>query len=172
MVRGQRDQARLLIDLAGHVDGADAAVVAGVEQADFDALFRQGHPGINVGGVVVEIDENVVALAPGQTGGDKAQGERSGADQRDFLRFRLEEAGGQFAGVAEAGGRDGLLLVVERGARGVVAHGVGDAAGQGADGGVGEKGLFAGDGEFVAAQVFVGKDFGERHFMSMTLLSC
>jgi hypothetical protein len=49
---------------------------------------------------------------------------------------------------------------------------VGDAAGQGANGGVGEEGLFRHDREFVPAQLLVGENFGDGHFMSMTSLIC
>ena len=54
---------------------------------------------------------------------------------------------------------------------GVFAHRLGHPARQGADGGVGQKDLFSRHGKFVPAQFFVGQDFGDRHFMSMTLFS-
>jgi hypothetical protein len=171
MVRRQRDQAGLLIGLADDVDGPDAAVVPGVEEADFDAFLRQGHPGIDVGRVVVEVRQNVVALAQRQAAGDEAQRQRSWADEGDLLRLGAQEAGGHFARAADAGGGKGLLLLGQHGAGGVLADRLGDAARQGADGGVCQKGLFSRHGEFVPAQFFVGQDFGDRHFMSMTLFS-
>ena len=88
-------QTRLFIDLSDDVNGSDAAIFAGIEQADLDALFRQRHPRIDIGGKVVEANQNIVALAPGQTGGDIAQGERGGADEGDLLRLGLEQPGGQ-----------------------------------------------------------------------------
>ena len=164
MVGGQRDQPRLLIHLPGDVNGSDAAILADIEQADFDALLRQRHPRINVGGIIVEINQNVVALAPRQAGGDVTQGQRSGADQGDFLRLRAQKPGGEFACAPDLTGGNGFLLIVQRGARRLVAHGFGHTTGQRTDGSMGQKNFLARNGEFVPAQFFVGEDFRDGHF--------
>ena len=56
-----------------------------------------------------------------------------------------------------------VLLVILRAEFGVVAHGLGDAAGQGADAGVSKKDFAGGHGELVPTQFFVGEQFGESH---------
>ncbi len=159
---GEGYEAGVFINLAEDVDAADAPESAGVEEADFDAAVGEGHPRVNVGGVVVEVDQDVGAFAEGEAGGDHAEGEGRGADEGDFGGLGAEETGGEGAGVNEELGEGGFLIIAGA-LLGDGSNGIGDATGQGADAGVTEKDAFLNDGEFVAAQVFVGKEFGEGH---------
>ena len=88
MAGGQRDEPRVFVHLAHHVNRADDAEAARVEQAHLHAFFRQRHPRINVGRIIVVIDEDVVALAKFQAGGDEAQ-----RRARSARRARLRRAG-------------------------------------------------------------------------------
>lgn len=163
-VRGsERDEPRVLVHLPEHVHGADAAQLAGVEVADFHALRGEGHPRVDVRGKVVVVDDDVVGAAEGEAAGDHAQRERGGADEGDFIRLRAdEELGGGLAGGAVELGQP-YLLVVLRGEEAVVPDGVGGAAGEGRDAGVGEVSLAAADGESVLAEALVREDFGNGH---------
>ena len=149
MIGGQRDEPGVFIDLPNDVDGADFSQVADVHQPDLHAFVGQSHPRINVGRIIIEIDEDVVALSPWQAAGDKAQAERGRPDERDFLRFRFEQAPGGFPKFLDARRGDDFLLVAKGALRGVIANRFGDAAGQGADSGVAEKDFFFRDREFV-----------------------
>jgi hypothetical protein len=104
---GEGDQAGVFVDQPEHVDGADAAEFAGVDEADFDAALGEGGPGVDVGGVVVEVGDDVVAFADGEACGDVAEGERGGADEGDFVGLSADEAGGEFAGVRTRRSRTG-----------------------------------------------------------------
>ncbi len=81
MIRGERDEACVFIHLAHHVNRADDAEAARVEQADFHAFFGERQPRIDVGRIVVVVNQDVVALAEFQSGGDEAQRERGWADE-------------------------------------------------------------------------------------------
>ena len=162
MTRRQRDEARLFIDLAEHIDAADATERARVEEAHLHAAIREGHPRVHVGGVIIEINEDVRAAAKGESTGDHAEGERRGADEGDLAGFGGEEFRGEFARAVEERA-ERAFLIVERGALRDVVDRVGDAAGQGTHAGVREEDALLGDGEFVLAQFFVRENFGEGH---------
>ena len=63
MVGGERDEARIFIHLPHHINGADDAEAARVEQPDFDALLREREPRINIGGIIVVINQDVITFA-------------------------------------------------------------------------------------------------------------
>ena len=73
MARRQRDEPRVFVHLAHHVLRADDAEAARVEQAHLDAFFRQRHPRINIRRIIVVVNQDVVAPAEFQPGGDEAQ---------------------------------------------------------------------------------------------------
>src|SRR5262245_31560828 len=60
MTRGERHQACALIDLLNDIFETDPAQTTAVDPQppDFDPPFRQRHPRINVGWVVVEVDDH------------------------------------------------------------------------------------------------------------------
>ena len=62
MAGRERDEPGVFVHLPHHVHRADDAEAARVEQADFDAAFGQRHPRINVGRIIVVVNEDVVAL--------------------------------------------------------------------------------------------------------------
>jgi hypothetical protein len=163
MTRRERDEAGLFVHLPEDIAGADDAERADVEQAHFDAFFGERHPGIDVGGIVVVVDEDVVAAAEGEAGGNVAQGERGRADERDFVWLAVDELGGEFAAGMQGFFQRGDFLVAGGGGSGVVGDGADDALGQGADAGVAEKDAVLRHGKFAAAQVFVREEFGQRH---------
>ena len=162
MTRRQRDEPRVFVHLARHVFRANDAEAARVEQAHLDAFGGQRHPRINVRRIIVVVNEDVVAPAEFQAGGDEAQAQRGRADERDFVRLAVQQLRAEFARVVEAVHHEGFL-VAERGLLRAGGNRVGHAARQRADAGVREKNFFARDGEFVPAQFLAGKDFGQRH---------
>ena len=131
MVAGQRDQPGLFVHLAHDIHRPDFSQFADIHQADLDALFRQRHPGIDIGGIVVEVDEDIVALAPGQPGGGHAQRQRRRPEKRDLLRLRPDQARRQFARLLEARKREGRILGALRALQGVIAHRLGHPAREG-----------------------------------------
>ena len=48
MIRGECDEARVFVHLAHHVNCADDAEAARVEEPDFHALVSERHPRINI----------------------------------------------------------------------------------------------------------------------------
>ena len=86
MVRRERDEARVFVHLTHHVNRADDAEAARVEQADFHALFGKRQPRIDVGRIIVVVNQHVVALAKIQANGDEAQCQRGRPDKRNFVR--------------------------------------------------------------------------------------
>src|SRR5262249_33656720 len=81
MARGQRDQPRVLVHLTENICSPDDPKFRSLEPSHLDSLLRQGHPRIDVSGIIVEVDQNVVASPEPQTAGDKAQRQRSRADE-------------------------------------------------------------------------------------------
>ena len=114
MARSQRDQFRLLIHLAHHIRQANAAQLADVHEPHLDSFFRQRHPGINVGGKIVEVDQDVVVLSQRQSVCDRTQSQRGRAEQSNFLRLRVEQAGGELAGLQNSARGPGRFLIIER----------------------------------------------------------
>jgi hypothetical protein len=156
-------------DLGVGVDGEldvhepDFADALGGHVADLHAALLQGHPRIDVGRVIVLVDEDVVALPPVEAGGEVAQRGRSGPDEGDFLGLRLDGVGRQPAGIGDEVGRQARLLVIGQGGQGAGRHRLGHAPGQGAHARVGEVNFVPADREFVLAQLLVGVQFGNRH---------
>ena len=141
----------MFVHLADHFQRAQAARFARAQEADFHAAFRQRHPRIDVRGIIVEINEDVLVLSPRQPGGDEAERERSRADEGDFVRQRVEQTGGERARMVHLLRRQQCFLVALCTKPGVVANRVGHPAGQRCDTGMGKKNLFARDGKFVLA---------------------
>ena len=162
MARRQRDEPRVFVHLPHHVHRADRAEAARVQQAHLHAAFRQRHPRINVRRIIVVINEDVVAFAKFQSGGDKTQRERSRPDERDFVRLAIQQLRAEFAPVVNAVHDEGFLIA-ERAFIGAVVHRLRDAARQRADAGVREKNFVARDGKFVLAQFLVGENFSQSH---------
>ena len=82
-----------------------------------------------------------------------------------------QQARGEFARLVNLDRGQQRLLIALRGVERVVRDGFGDAAGQGAHGGVAEKDFRFRDGKFVAAQIFVGMEFSDGHFAFMLMAS-
>ena len=147
--------------------GGDGAGGVGFEEADGDA-FAAGEvgPGVDVGGVVVEVADDFVAGLPVEAGGDEGEADGGGADEGDFVGLGADEAGGGDACFGDGAPGFGVFLHAEAGLFGVVLHGGGDAAGEDADAGVGEEEAVLDDGEFLAAEGFVREEGveGERHW--------
>ncbi len=91
MAGRQRDEPRVFINLSRHVFRSNHTEAARVEPAHLDARFRQRHPRIDVRWIVVVVNEDVVAPAEFQPGGDEAQRERGRADERDFVRLAVQQ---------------------------------------------------------------------------------
>ena len=60
-----------------HVHGPNAPQRVDVQEPYFYAALRQGHPWINIGWIVVKIDEDVVMLTQIEPSGDVTQRQRS-----------------------------------------------------------------------------------------------
>ena len=156
----QRDEPRVFVHLAHHVLCANHAEAARVEQAHFDALCRQRHPRINVRGIIVVVNEDVVAPAEFQPGGDEAQRERGWADERDFVRLAVQQLRAEPARVVQPVHHKSLL-VAERALLRAFGNRAGHAARQRADAGVREENFVARDGKFAPAQFLVRQDFSK-----------
>ena len=163
MAGGESHQSRVFIHLTEDVGGRDAAQFAGGKQSDFDAALRESHPGIDVGRIVVEVDDDVVAAIQREACGNIGQCEGGGADEGDFVGLRADQAGDAFAGLRVEVGSDGEFLVVMGGLVGVPDNGVSDPFGEWANGGVGEEGAMSADGEFLEAEVGILEEIGEAH---------
>ena len=98
VVGGQRNQPGVFINLANDINRADLAEAARVEQPDFYATLGEGHPRIDVGGIIIVVNEDIITLAEVEAGGDVAQGERGGPDQRHFVRLAMQQGGPGLAG--------------------------------------------------------------------------
>jgi hypothetical protein len=162
MAGRERDQPRVFVHLPDHVNRADNAETARVEQTDLDAFLRERHPRINIGGIIVVINQDVVAFAEIQAGRDEAQPKRGRPDERDFIGLAVQQLRREFACVVQAVQHEGFL-VAQRGLPGAFGNGGGDAARQRADASVAEKDFVAGDRKFVPAQFFIGQDFIQHH---------
>ena len=108
------------------------------------------------------VDEDVVALAPGQAAGDIAQSVRGRSNEGNFTWVGAKKLGGELTALLEAMIAKGVLLIVHGAQQRIAGDRVHDAAGQGANGGVAEKDLFSDHGKFMAAQVFVSMQLGNR----------
>ena len=104
MAGSQRHQPRIFIHLAHDILRADDAEAARIQQAHFHAAFRQRHPRIDIRRIIVVVNEDVVALAKIQSGGDKTQRQRRRPDERDFLRLAMEQLRREFARIVQASG--------------------------------------------------------------------
>jgi hypothetical protein len=71
---GEGDEAGAGVDLIEDVGDLDLAEGGGLEASDFDAARGLGHPRVDVGGVIVVVDEDVIAWGEREAVGDKAEG--------------------------------------------------------------------------------------------------
>src|ERR1700722_5002386 len=110
MAGGKGNEFRIFVNLSEYIPRTDNAKTASVEQPDFDVFFSQGHPWINIGRIIVVINEEVIAAAKLQTSGDEAEGQRGRADEGDFLRLALKELGAQPARFGDALEHEFLLV--------------------------------------------------------------
>ena len=62
MTGSQGDQAGIFVNLADHIDVANHTQIARVQVADLDSLLGQCHPGIDIGGIIIVVNENVPVL--------------------------------------------------------------------------------------------------------------
>lgn len=139
--------------------GGDGTGGLGLEKADGDA-FAAGEvgPGVDVGGIVVEVADDFIAGLPVEAGGDEGEADGGGADEGDFVGLGADEAGGGDAGFVDGAPGFGVFLHAEAGLFGVVLHGRGNTAGEDADAGVGEEEAVLNDGELLAAEGFVSEE--------------
>ena len=163
MAGSQRHQPGLLVHLPQHVDVPNAPQFAHVHETHFDAAPGQGHPWIDVGGVIVVVDEDVVALAPGQPGRDEAQRQRGGSHQRDFLRPRAHQPRRRIPRLAQQRAGHGFLLVIQRAGARALRHRLRHAPGQRAHGGMGQEDLLLRHGELMTPQRLVLVKFSDVH---------
>jgi hypothetical protein len=162
MTGGEGDQPGALIHLGHHDVRFDASEFPRVDEPDLDALFAKREPRVDVGGIVIEVADDVVALSEVDAGGDEAQSEGRGADQGDFVTGGAQQIRGKLSGVAEQL-RQKNLLIISRAGECAVRHCPGHAAGQGTHGGVGQKNPFPADGEFLLPEFFVVLKFLDEH---------
>jgi hypothetical protein len=160
--RGQGHEPGIFIYLADYIFGADLAKVAGVEQPHLDALAGESHPWINVGGIVIVVNEDVVAFPKLESGIDIAQGEGGWTDQGDFVGLTVQQFGGGLTRFVQPV-HDKRFLVSKGSGENAISHGLGNALGQRADAGMGKKNFPFSDGKFVVAEGRGGEDFGQGH---------
>jgi hypothetical protein len=168
MTRGEGDESSLFIDLAFDVNAPDAAIVPDVQQPDLHALFPPAASTHKRSRIIVLVDDNVVAFAKREAVGDEAQAKRSGADKGNLLRLRSKELRRECAGFAEQSLGDHSFLVIQIRRIDVALHGFRDAAGQGANPGVGEKNLVDGNRKFVTPQFLVAENLLNGHCSIMS----
>ena len=160
---GQRDEPRLFVHLADNVQRTDAARFARVEEADLYTFFRQGQPRIDIGRIVIEIDEDIVIFFPRQTRGDEAKPQRGRTHKGNFIRLRIKQAGRQLASMPHLESGRQFLLIATRAKAGVLANRFRNATRQRTDTRMSEKDRVARDRKFVLPKPFVGKQVGQRH---------
>src|SRR5688572_19510450 len=96
--------------------------------ANVHALVRQRGPGINVRRIIVEIDQNVIALMEGEACGHEAQPIRGRTDKGDFPGFDVQQARSQFPRMTKQLIREHDLLVAQSATISVTLYGFSDAA--------------------------------------------
>jgi hypothetical protein len=72
MAGGKRDQARVFINLALNVHQTNLSEFANVEEPDLNTFLRESHPRVDIGRIVVEINDDVFVFPEGQSAGDIA----------------------------------------------------------------------------------------------------
>jgi hypothetical protein len=130
MAGSERDEPGLFIHLAEHIIGTNAPQFAHMEQPNLHSAISQGHPWVNVGRIIVEVNDNVVALFEWQSGGDETQAKGRGADEGDFFRERAKELSRERFRFAHESHKHEQLLILPSGELGVLDDGLGYAAGQ------------------------------------------
>ena len=126
-------------------------------------MLSQGHPRINIGRIIVEVDQDVIALAKSQAAGKKAQTQRGGANERHFFGLAIEQLCRQLTALAENHRIDKCFLVARSTLLGVFGNRFGNTPWQRANPGVTQKDSFAHDGELALAHRLVCKQLGNRH---------
>ena len=162
MAGGQRHELGVFIHLAHDVHRPDHAQTARVDQAHLDATVGHGHPRINVGGIIIMVNQDVVAPAKGETGSDEAEGQRGGTDNGHFFRLAVEQLRTGLAGIIEPVHHEGFL-VAQRGFGGAIGDRLGHAARQRANPGVPKESPVPGDGELRLAQFLVRENLVQVH---------
>ncbi len=160
---GERDEAGVFVHLAEDIARSDGSDVAHVEQADFDAALGERHPRVDVGRIIVVVNEDILLAAKAQAARDEAEREGGGADKGHLGRIGSDKTRGLLAGLGEPARRERGFLVGF--AAGVVegVHGGRDAPRQRADAGMGEKDFPARDRKFMVPQFLVRLDVLNRH---------
>ena len=137
--------------------GRDFAGRGGFEVAHGHAAAAEFEPGIDVRGVVAVVAHDLVAGLPVEAVGEEREAERGGTEEGDFIGVRAEELRAGVAGALHVAEHVAEFLMIVRGRARVVAHGIGDAAGQRGHGGVGEEDFVPANREEFAADGFVGE---------------
>ena len=162
MAGRQRDEPRVFVHLAHHVHRADHAEAARVEQAHLDALFRQRHPRINIGRIIVVVNEDVVALAEIQAGATKLKPSEVGPTSAISSVWQFNNCAASLrASSRRCSMKASWSPSVPCRAHSAIASATRRGSGQ--TPAWREKNFVARDGKFVAAQFFVGQDFIQRH---------
>ena len=88
MAGGQCHEGGVLIDLTQHIHVTNSSEMPNIQQPDFNPLFGQCHPWVDVGRVIVVIDDDVGGAAELQSGGDETQSQRGWANESHFAHVR------------------------------------------------------------------------------------
>src|SRR5687767_3512452 len=141
MAGRERHEARAPVYLSGDVLKLDAPQLGGVYATDLNAAPFERHPGVDIGRVILEIDQRVVTGFESEARGNHAQGQRGRADERDLFRLGSEKLAGKVADTLEKPGRKSRFLIVDRSGGNVGSHRRFDPPRQGAHSRVSEKNL-------------------------------
>ena len=163
MARRQRHQPRVLIHLSHHVGGADGPQPARVHQPHFHPLPHQGHPGIDIGRIIFEVDEDVVAFPELHAAGNNAQPQGCRADERNFVRLAIEQPRPKFSSLLQNRRVNKLFLVPGGGGPGVIRDRFRNPPGQRANARMRQKHFVPCDRELTLPQIFVSKQFSNGH---------
>ena len=63
VTRRQRDEPGIFVHLTDHINRADDAQTARIDQPHLDAFGGKRHPRINIRRIIVVINQNVIAFA-------------------------------------------------------------------------------------------------------------
>ena len=91
MARSQRHEPRAGRQFALDKLRSDTTRFLWSQMTNFHALRGQSHPRIDVRGVIVLITDNLVACAPGNSVGEKAQSQRCRAKEGDLGLVRADQ---------------------------------------------------------------------------------
>ncbi len=163
MAGSQRDELRLLIDLTLDIHGPNATEAWDVEKAHLHSLFGESHPGIDVGRIIILVNDDIVAFAQAKPAGHETQAQRGWPDKCNFVGLCLEQSRGRAARFAKAAFGKDFLLIVSCGPLDVFVHGGSDPSRQRTDAGVRQKDFLTCHGEFVLTQFLVRQDLVECH---------